>query len=67
MGHIFGDDLESNPQNSFYEDLKEILCKDKIKKGQTDPLKTSADCRMIFVVELQKKKPSQIPQNTSCG
>lgn len=72
MGQIFGEignDLESNPQNSFHEDLKKISCKEKIKKGQTDQLKTSAECRMIFVVELQlqKRKPSQIPQNTSCG
>lgn len=56
MGFIIceiGNDLESNPPNSFHEDFKEILCNEKIKIGPTDPQKTSAECRMISVVELQ--------------
>ena len=46
MGCIIGEignDLESHPQNSLHEDLKEILSEEKIKEGQTDPRKTSAD------------------------
>ena len=72
MGFIIceiGNDLESNPINSFHEDLKEILYNEKIKIGATDPQKTSAECRMISVVELQlqKGKPPQIPQHASFG
>ena len=38
-----------------------------VKEGQTDPRKTSADCRMTAIVddeELQKSKASRIPHNT---
>ena len=66
IGEI-GNDLESDPQNSLHEDLKQILSEEKIRKGQTDSQKTSADCRMIAIVddkELQKRKASRIPQNT---
>ena len=39
----------------------------RVKEGQTDPRKTSADCRMTAIVddeELQKSKASRIPRNT---
>ena len=70
MGCIIGEignGLESDPQNSPHEDLKEILSEEKITEGQTDPWKTSADRRVIATVddeELQKRKASRIPQNT---
>ena len=39
--------------------MNEILSEEKINEGQTDPLKTSADQRMIAIVndeEIQKRK-----------
>ena len=69
MGCIIGEignDLDSDPQNSLHEDLKEILSEEKFKGGQTDPRKTSAGRRMIAVAdgeELQKRKAFRIPQN----
>ena len=39
----------------------------KIKEGQTDPLKTLADHRMIAIVDdvkIQKRQAQRIPQNT---
>ena len=62
MGCIIGEtgnDQESDRQNSLHEDLNEILSEEKLKEGQTDPLKTSADHRMIAIVdneEIQKRK-----------
>ena len=47
--------------------MNEILSEEKIKEGQTDPLKTSAYHRMIAVVhaeEIHKRKAYRIPQNT---
>ena len=72
MGCIYfigetGNDQESDRQNSLHEDLNEILSEEKLKEGQTDPLKTSADHRMIAIVhdeEIQKRKAYRIPQNT---
>ena len=58
IGEI-GNDLESDPQNSLHKDFKEILFEEKNKEGQTDPRKTSADRRMIAIVdikELEKRK-----------
>ena len=37
--------------NSLHEDLKEILSREKIKEGQTDPRKTSEPRRMIVIRE----------------
>ena len=62
MGCIIGqiwNDQESDRQNSLHEDLNEILSEEKLKEGLTDPLETSADPRMIAIVddeELQKRK-----------
>ena len=42
MGRIIseiGNDLESDPQNSLQEHVREILSEEKIKEGQTDPRK----------------------------
>ena len=55
MGCIIGEignDLESDPQNSLQEDFKVIVSEGNIKEGQTsDPRKTSADRRMIAIVD----------------
>ena len=59
MGCIIGktgNDQESDRQNSLHEDLTEILSEEKLKEGQTDPLKTSADHRMIAIVDEKMKK-----------
>ena len=64
MGCIIGEtgnDQESDRQNSLREDLNQILSEEKLKEGQTDPLKTSADHRMIAIVDEKMKK---LPQNT---
>ena len=53
IGEI-GSDLESDPQNSLHEDLKEILSQEKMKKGQTDPRKTSTGRRMIAIRDFKK-------------
>ena len=48
-------------KNCLREDLKEISSVETIKEGQTDPRKTSADRRMIAIVDdedLQKRKAS---------
>ena len=71
IGEI-GNDLESDPQNSLQEDFKVIVSEGNIKEGQTsDPRKTSADRRMIAIVDdeesdpkFEERKASQIPQNT---
>ena len=47
---------ESDRKNSLREDLNEILSEEKLKEGQTDPLKTSADHRMIAIVDEKMKK-----------
>ena len=52
MGCIIGEtgnDLESDPQNSLHEDLKQILSEEKIKEGEIDSRKTSTDRRMIAI------------------
>ena len=70
MGCIIGEiatDQESDRQNSLHEDLNEILSEEKLKEGLTDPLETSADPRMIAIVDeskIQKRKAYRIPQNT---
>ena len=55
IGCIIGqvaNDLESDPQNSLQEDFKAIVSEGNIKEGQTsDPRKTSADRRMIAIVD----------------
>ena len=62
MGCIIGqicNDQESDRQNSRHASLNDILSEEKIKEGQTDPPKTSADHRMIAIVddeEIQKRK-----------
>ena len=59
MGCIIGEtgnDQESDRQNSLHEDLTEILSEEKLKEGQTNPLKTSADHRMIAIVDEKMKK-----------
>ena len=46
--------------------MNEILSEEKIKEGQTDPVKTSAYHRMIAIVhdeEIQQRKAYRIPQN----
>ena len=53
IGEI-GSDLESDPQNSLHEDLKEILSQEKMKEGQTDPRKTSTGRRMIAIRDFKK-------------
>ena len=53
IGEI-GSDLESDPQNSLHEDLKEILSQEKMKEGQTDPRKTSTGRRMIAITDFKK-------------
>ena len=70
MGCIIGEigtDQEPDRQNSLHEDLNEILSEEKLKEGLTDPLETSADPRMIAIVDdekIQKRKAYRIPQNT---
>ena len=67
-----GNDLESDPQNSLQEDFKVIVSEGNIKEGHTsDPRKTSADRRMIAIVDdeefdpkFEERKASQIQQNT---
>ena len=54
MGCIIGkigNVLESDLQHSLHEDLKEIISEEKIKEGQTDPRKNSADRRIIAIRE----------------
>ena len=67
MGFIIdeqGNDLRSDAQKSFHEDLNP---RKKIKGEQTDPRKTLADRRIIAIVddgELQNRKVSLALQNT---
>ena len=58
-------DLESDPQNTLHEDLKEILSEEKIKEGHTDPRKTSAGRRMIAIVDDEEEGISNTWTNTS--
>ena len=77
MGFIIGqiwNDRQHYRQNYLHEDLNEILSEEKINEGQTDPLKTSADQRMISIVddeEIQKRKRHleyrKIHEQTHCG
>ena len=53
IGEI-GSDLESDPQNSLHEDLKETLSQEKMKEGQTDPRKTSTGRPMIAIRDFKK-------------
>ena len=53
IGEI-GSDLESDPQISLHEDLKEILSQEKIKEGQANPRNTLASRRMIASREFKK-------------
>ena len=65
MGCIIGEignDLESDLQNFLHEDLKKILSEEKINEGGTDPRKTSADHRMIAIVDDEELQRGRHPE-----
>ena len=61
------DSDEPAPQNSWAKELKQVVTKEYIKDGQTDPSNCPEVVRKILIVdneELDKRKESRIPPNT---
>ena len=61
------DSDEPAPQNSWAKELKQVVTKEYIKDGQTDPSNCPEVVRKILIVdneELEKRKESRIPPNT---